>query len=138
MKCVNFVCLREQSGLKGFRGSFCLDCLRSNQPPVFECQECKIAFTSTSPRLSRVPLTCSKECKAARRWKKTGKKWREAHGKNKECTECTVKYHGKLKRSTYCSKKCCSKAGYKKSKLHKLYTGVLNSMDIYMSKEIKV
>ena len=30
------------------------------------------------------------------------------------------------------------KAGYKKSKLHKLYTGVLNSMDIYMSKEIKV
>ena len=131
MKCANFVCLNDKSGLKGFRGEFCLLCLRSSSPPVFECQECGMVFVHSSPKLNRIPLTCSKECKHKRRWKKTGKKWVKEKKKNKECKECKVRYHGKMKRSIYCSKKCSSKAGYKKTKMYELYSGVINSIDIY-------
>lgn len=136
MKCANFVCLNEPSGMNGFKGQFCYQCLRSTTPPVFECQECGIAFTNTSVRLSRIPLTCSALCKNRRKWKLTGKKWRKENGKNKTCNNCKVKYHGKTKRSIFCSQKCCNDAGYKKTKCYKLYSGILNSIESSISKDI--
>ena len=138
MKCANFVCLNEASGLKKLRGKFCKRCLADTSPFVFECTICKMTFVKNS-RLSRIPMTCSSKCRNRRKYLRNGKEWAKNYTKKayvpikqsaKLCLNCDEPIKG-FDRKKFCNKSCANKYRISYGALHKMYD-VMKTRGLYL------
>ena len=138
MKCANFVCLNEASGLKRLRGKFCKRCLADNKPFVFECTICKMTFVKNN-RLSSIPKICSAKCKNRRHYIMSGREWAKTYNHKKRvpvkqtaklCLQCDEAIKG-FSRKKFCNKACANKYRISYGALHKMYD-IIKTRGLYL------
>ena len=130
VKCANFVCLNEASGLKKLRGKFCKRCLQDNNPFVFECETCNNTFIPKGKTFSVIPKSCSSKCRNRRKYLRNGKEWSKKYAKKhprpkvmkkaKLCKNCDEAFKG-FERRVFCTKKCASEFDRKYNKMNRLF-----------------
>ncbi len=125
MKCINFICLKEASGLKGIRGKFCKECLASSRPPVFECEICHNAFCKDV--CSRIPSCCSMKCRNRRNYLRHGREWSRKNYKRKPrpkvaklCLLCDEAFKC-TQSGKFCSRKCARRYDHKYNAMSRIY-----------------
>lgn len=72
MKCMNFRCEKERSGLKGTRGLFCRSCIMSKEPYILQCAECGNTFEKYN-LMAQMPKFCQIGCKYKYNYKQHAK-----------------------------------------------------------------